>query len=444
MNVNIWEILGIHATDESSEIRRAYAEQLKTHHPEDDPDGFQRLRQAYEQALKYTKIRAMIAAGAKAPDQTDKTADRSGESKKEADIGDQPHPFAPVILSDEAAFRNPSNDSRTGMKELFESALVLYDDFYARIEIENWKKFLQAEQLWDMSLKEEIRWDVLSFFVEHPDLPQPVWLLLDSEFHWSQRFGYVPPDAVSDLAALSLELDPYWDFDYINFHNNGSVDFALYSQYRRKVKTAILEGDREAVSRNFDLAVNLYAEDLTFFLIYHDYLHSTRGSDFFGPSLEERLQTVNEMIGLYPDNPKYLLDRAKIYMEQSLFEKAAGEYLMLLKIYPDNLDIPFQLMRAYEKMNREFREVLYLTRILFTSSRIRHRLNRKLTKTDGNRDILIQIRCNEYTWITLKSSKRYKEHYDHFSGPLIILVTGVALVIGLLINSVLDLIYSHQ
>jgi hypothetical protein len=49
--MDIWGELGIEPTRESRRIRRAYAARLKHVHPEDDPEGFQALRQAYETAL---------------------------------------------------------------------------------------------------------------------------------------------------------------------------------------------------------------------------------------------------------------------------------------------------------------------------------------------------------------------------------------------------------
>ena len=46
-----FSILQIEPTDDSRAIKRAYAKQLKQHRPDEDPDGFQRLHQAYKQAL---------------------------------------------------------------------------------------------------------------------------------------------------------------------------------------------------------------------------------------------------------------------------------------------------------------------------------------------------------------------------------------------------------
>ncbi|CCJ81045.1 hypothetical protein BN134_1773 [Cronobacter dublinensis 1210] len=47
------EILGLEPGADERAVKRAYAKRLKTCRPDEDPQGFQTLRDAYEEALEY-------------------------------------------------------------------------------------------------------------------------------------------------------------------------------------------------------------------------------------------------------------------------------------------------------------------------------------------------------------------------------------------------------
>lgn len=53
--MNCWAILGLEADADSRSIKRQYATLLKVHRPDEDPSGFQRLREAYEQAMEWSR-----------------------------------------------------------------------------------------------------------------------------------------------------------------------------------------------------------------------------------------------------------------------------------------------------------------------------------------------------------------------------------------------------
>lgn len=50
--MSIWQTLDISPTRDESEIRRAYARQLKKHRPDTDPVGYQQLREAFDEAKR--------------------------------------------------------------------------------------------------------------------------------------------------------------------------------------------------------------------------------------------------------------------------------------------------------------------------------------------------------------------------------------------------------
>ncbi|WP_300414891.1 hypothetical protein [uncultured Oscillibacter sp.] len=90
----LWTTLGLDPTKDVSAIKRAYAERAKTCHPEEDSDGFMKLRQAYQAALAYAEGRE----GAVSPPTVPEAAEPEDEGWTLTDgpnlIDEGPNPFA--------------------------------------------------------------------------------------------------------------------------------------------------------------------------------------------------------------------------------------------------------------------------------------------------------------------------------------------------------------
>ena len=82
-----WSELGLDGPAGLPEIRRAYAQRLKTTHPEDDPEGFQRLHSAYQEASRHARRSARAAASSAPPTEPAKPAERSPKEPPEARDG---------------------------------------------------------------------------------------------------------------------------------------------------------------------------------------------------------------------------------------------------------------------------------------------------------------------------------------------------------------------
>ena len=88
----LWTTLGLEATKDVSAIKRAYAEKAKACHPEEDSEGFLKLRQAYQAALAYAE------GGEEPPPLEPEAAEAENEGWTLTDgpavIDEGPNPFA--------------------------------------------------------------------------------------------------------------------------------------------------------------------------------------------------------------------------------------------------------------------------------------------------------------------------------------------------------------
>ncbi|MCX6850985.1 MAG: J domain-containing protein [Verrucomicrobia bacterium] len=87
-----WSILGLRAdTADEKQVRSAYARLLKVHRPDQDPEGFQRLRSAYEQALEWLQFRA-------ASEEDEPSDEEEWEPEEESPADSDPAPAPPSPL----------------------------------------------------------------------------------------------------------------------------------------------------------------------------------------------------------------------------------------------------------------------------------------------------------------------------------------------------------
>ena len=126
----IFEILGIEPVKDEDKIKQAYMEKLSCTNPEDDPEGFKLLRQAYDEAMTYCA--------------------------EEEESG--------------------------AVKEWMDEVQNIYGDFEKRIDVKCWEDVFSAPVVDDMGTFNEAREAFLVYLMDHTFLPKYVFELINRVF----------------------------------------------------------------------------------------------------------------------------------------------------------------------------------------------------------------------------------------------------------------------
>lgn len=295
----IFYTLGIEPTKDEAAIKKAYRDRLVLTNPEDNPEGFKLLRQAYEEACVYAK-------------QEDK------EEEEEQDT-------------------TPS-----GL--WVEKAAKIYKSISARCNVEEWKALFDEEIFVSLDTNEECRIKLLVFIMDHFRFPNDVWELFEKNLcivnHAKQLKEDFPADFI-DYIVQKCNGRESLDYTLFEGPDEGDYDYFLRC-YNESWGT--LNNDNLEQTQEF-----LRQADATG--ITHPYMEITRAILFEKTEKKEDAgKLLGELLEKYPEDETVLYQVGEFYWRNERREEAKDLFLKLKEKSNDNYMANYRLTYYYDEI----------------------------------------------------------------------------------------------
>ncbi|GIO30961.1 MULTISPECIES: J domain-containing protein [Paenibacillus] len=358
--MQIWNILGMEATDDAAKIKRAYAAKLKQHHPEDDPEGYQKLREAYDHALKLAKERRKKAASlsrAESEGQEEDARPLLAESENVRHTGSLNNVEVGSAEIGQDAF-GMETETETGGEDEYETTYVhrritdfgqnqppepvdpleqfmerierLYDHFPSRIDPDRWVEQLNSDTMWNVGMQSNISVRLLYFMEDHHFVPEAVWTLLENTFHWSETAGEDPKDFKDEFPnvyAYAVAKPPLLHLGYTALLQAEESDIDDFLWMREKGLLAMLERDYETAKQLLEDASEIFGEDPDAVRLLAECYAQTGDAD-------NALQASDLLVRLQPDGIDGYLYRARAFYERGDLNACLHDLNRVLERHP--------------------------------------------------------------------------------------------------------------
>ena len=283
--IEVFQILGIEDTKDVQAIKNAYRAKLATTNPEDDPEGFKRLRAAYEEA--------------------DRLAKQPDNQESEETLHDT---------------------SPSGL--WVEKAAEIYGNINFRQDISRWEALFKEDCFLSLEEEENCRLKLLRFLMEHFRLPSDVWKLLDKRLNIVGRADALRENFPADFIRYVVnKCERGEDVDFAQFQGPEDGDYDLFFQHYDRCFQAFQEGDLEKARENIQNADALG--------IYHPVLEICRAELFVRQEkTAEALELLESLYARYPKDVMICYNTAENMWKQgekdpALKDKAAEIYRKL-------------------------------------------------------------------------------------------------------------------
>jgi hypothetical protein len=284
--MNIWSLLGIEPTGDQRTIKRAYTKLLKRTNPEDDPEGFQRLREAYERATLWAQ-----SIAAEDPDPQEPihqvTLGPIGLSHPPVPQYKNPHQIRQPHGQADGDFHTadqfePTEDQPTQPTEpipapedhpVVRHVLATAKNQGTQAAVEELQTLQNTPELEHLDRRDEFEEALLLQIVQAQDVPLDFVHEVSTHFGWGKHGGYMHrrhPQAIGEI----LQRISAWQFYLEHIANKqnklASVLFGPYEPKRFALR---------ALSCKYRLAMRDFMEDME--ARYPDLLHLHTNSDSY-------------------------------------------------------------------------------------------------------------------------------------------------------------------
>ncbi|MGD9364448.1 MAG: tetratricopeptide repeat protein [Desulfobacteraceae bacterium] len=344
--MNAWDLLAIAPTVDARKIKLAYAALLKRHHPDEDPEGFQRLRTAYEACLE--EARRLKQSSRK----------NVARPQGKADTDAAPH-LSPSGRQDRMAEyadgEMPLEDSDQLVQAVMEEIAGLYQDFHKRLDIASWQRILDRDILQRIDVKSSLNLHLFAFMAEHPNLPGEVCALLDQRFNWSDQpieLTNIFHEKVLDLVYWRLHFATF-KHDYLGLKHATDIDFDNYIALREEAAHLLARNEMNKAGSVMEQAKAIYAEDPVLHFLMGQ-LAERRLDD------EGAIDHYTRMFALAPQRLEGYLYRAHAFLRQNKIMQAFDDFQSVLEQDADNLIATKGLAQCHQHLeNFEEAKLLY-------------------------------------------------------------------------------------
>lgn len=279
-----WKILGIEKTKDKQMIQSAYRRKLVDVNPEDDAEGFMKLRKAYEEAL--------------------------GESDSDTNEG------------------IPAKDGQED--GLFHEMITLYRDFDRRIDVKEWKKLFAKDEFVSLDTADDSMHKLLSFLMNYSFIPHKVYQLIADVFHIKEIKGKLIEKYPEDFIEFLLNHAVYRDSINYELFETTDSDIDKFIEMYFRLDDALGTADIEEEQK--------YLDAIEEFEIYHPYVeicrlrHALHKINADVSSEKERTEKYSKELCSIQSRAESVLEK---YKDEVFFMVICGDFAFVSGNYSD-------------------------------------------------------------------------------------------------------------